>query len=120
MQAGDGAEAPSSEYHGVTWDMQQKQWLVTVMTGRRSIQFGWYSDEEEAACAHDAAAVVIGPRARLNFPTQVGLATAKLGSVCASVSADVILSICLFHYLRVCLCLNPGLCYSVQVEMRWK
>ena len=120
MQTGDGVEAPSSQYHGVTWDMQQKQWQVTVMTRRGSIQFGWYSDEEEAACAHDAAAVVIGPQAHLNFPTQVGSARPKLGSVCASVSADVVLSLHVSCLLHVCLCLYPVLCSSVQVEMRWR
>ena len=118
MQAGDWAGAPSSQYHGVTWDMLQKQWRVTVMNGTRSIQFGWYSDEEEAACAHDAAAVVIGPQAQLNFPNQVGFARARLGSVCASVSAHVVLSLCLSYLLFVCLCLYPVLCYSMQVEMR--
>ena len=120
MQAGDCAEAPSSQYHGVSWHMQQKQWLVTVMTGRGIVQFGWYSDEEEAACAHDAAAVVIGPQAHLNLSTQVGSARPKLGSVCASVSAHVILSLCLIYLLFVCLCLYPVLCYSMQMEMHWK
>ncbi len=120
MQAGDWAGAPSSQYQGVTWDMQQKHWLVTVMTGRRRIQFGWYSDEEEAACAHDAAAVVIGPQAHLNFPTQVPFAQAKLGSVCASVSAHVVLSLLVSCLLRVCRCLYPVLCHSVQVERHWK
>ncbi len=120
MQAQDGVEAPSSQYQGVTWDMQQKQYLVTVMTGRGSVQFGWYSDEEEAACAHDAAAVVIGPQAHLNFPNQVPFAQAKLGSVCASVSTDVVLSRQVSCLLRVCLCLYPVLCDSVQVEMYWK
>ncbi len=120
MHAGDWAEAPSSQYQGVTWDMLHKQWLVTVRDGRRSIQFGWYSDEEEAACAHDAAAVVIGPQAQLNFPKQVGFVGAKLGSVCASVSADVVLSLHVSCLLRVCLCLYPVLCYSVQVKMHWK
>ncbi len=86
MQAGEGVEAPSSQYHGVTWDTQQKLWQVTVMTGRGSVHFGWYSDEQEAACAHDAAAVVIGPQAHLNFPTQVPFARPKLGqSLCVCV-----------------------------------
>ncbi len=120
MQAGDCAGAPSSQYHGVTWDMQQEQWQVTVMSGRRRIQFGWYSDEEEPACAHDAAAVVIGPQAHLNFPNQVPFARPKLGSVCASVSADIVPSLCFSYPLRVCLCLIPVLCHSMQVEMHWK
>ena len=116
MQAGDWARLPPNQYHGVTWDMQQKQWQVTVMNGRRSIQFGWYSDEEEAACAHDAAAVVIGPQAQLNFPKQVGFATAKLGNVCPCVSAHVVLSLRVSCLLRVCLCLYSVLCFSMQVE----
>ena len=87
------------------------------MTGRGSIQFGWYSDEEEAACAHDAAAVVIGPKAQLNAPKQVGFGRAKLGNVCACVSADVVFSLNVSCLLRDCLCLYPVLCYSMQVEM---
>lgn len=121
MQGGDRADAPSSQYQGVAWDMQQKQWRVTVMNGRRSIQFGWYSDEEEAACAHDAAAVVIGPQAQLNFPKQVGSISAKLGSVCGCVCLQISSpSVCLAS------CLHSVLCYSMithcsfsQAGMEW-
>ncbi len=110
MQAEAWVEAPSSEYQGVTWGMLQKQWLVSVRHGRRSIQFGWYRDEEEAACAHDAAAVVIGPQAQLNFPKQVGFASAKFGSVSASVFAHDILSL---HLSSPIVCLASCLCACV-------
>ena len=110
MQAEEWGEAPWSQYRGVSWDMQQKQYLVTVMTGRRRIKIGWYSDEQEAACAHDAAAVVIRPQAQLNFPKQVGFARAKLGCVCACVSACLSSpSACLASCLCACvltLCLS--------------
>ncbi|KAL0028633.1 hypothetical protein WJX79_007029 [Trebouxia sp. C0005] len=88
-QGGDRADAPSSQYQGVAWDMQQKQWRVTVMNGRRSIQFGWYSDEEEAACAHDAAAVVIGPQAQLNFPKQNLRMSAATKQMCVDLATGL-------------------------------
>ena len=125
MQAGDCAEAPSSQYHGVTWDMQQKQWQVTAMTGRCSIQFGWYRDEEEAACAHDAAAVVIGPQARLNFPTQVGLARARLGSVCVRLclhmlsSPSFCLVSCVYAFVCTLSCVAQYQCIENFVKLAW-
>ncbi|DBA87543.1 TPA: hypothetical protein ACH3X1_004571 [Trebouxia sp. C0004] len=89
VEAADWVEAPSSQYKGVSWDMLRKQWLVTVMNGRRKIEFGWYSDEEEAACAHDAAAVVIGPQAQLNFPKQTMRVSPATKQMCVDLATGL-------------------------------
>lgn len=55
----------SSRYHGVCWDNGHERWMATS----RSKIIGRFLVEEDAARAHDKAALQhFGDRARLNFP----------------------------------------------------
>ena len=59
----------SSRYLGVSWHARGKRWTARICRDGRDIRLGDFRDEQEAARAYDAAAVVIHKQfARLNFP----------------------------------------------------
>ena len=85
VQAAAGVGLQSSDYKGVTWSASKGQWLVTVEHGQRSIEFGSFANELEAARAFDAAALAIGQTGLLNFPGQVSPSISLCVCVCVCV-----------------------------------
>lgn len=58
-----------SGYWGVEWSPGMKKWIAFVAIKRRKVYLGSYKNKEEAALAHDMAALKSGSKAvRLNFP----------------------------------------------------
>jgi hypothetical protein len=63
-----------SQYVGVLWDKTNQWWVAQLRSkeGRRVDRVGRYATEEDAARAHDAAAVrIYGAKAQRNFPDEV-------------------------------------------------
>jgi hypothetical protein len=59
----------TSKYKGVSWYHPTRQWQAQIKKDRKTIPFGHFDTEIEAAQAYDAAArVLYGDFARLNFP----------------------------------------------------
>ncbi|MFA5423411.1 MAG: HNH endonuclease [Phycisphaerae bacterium] len=64
-----GMGAGSSKYKGVSWDNKMKKWRVMLCMEGRSMYFGCYDDEKEAARVYDKAARKYHKEfALLNFP----------------------------------------------------
>lgn len=65
------ARNSSSRFKGVTWDASRGKWIAGIKQNFKRHNLGRFATEEEAARAHDAAALQLyGPYAKLNFPTQ--------------------------------------------------
>jgi hypothetical protein len=47
----------TSEFIGVYWNKQNKNWVAGIKHNSRKIHLGYYSDEREAARAYDAKAL---------------------------------------------------------------
>ena len=62
----------SNSLCGVSWLEDQELWQAALHHEGSSIDMGHFVTQEEAACAYDAAALVIGGDHPLNFPSQVG------------------------------------------------
>lgn len=63
----------SSFYKGVSWNRRDQRWYVKVTASGKTTFVGVFKDEEEAARAYDAAAVLLhGEFAWLNFPHLIG------------------------------------------------
>lgn len=61
----------SSAYKGVSWRKSRRRWRSSVTVNKKSIDLGVYRNEEDAARAYDAAALLyFGEFARLNFPLE--------------------------------------------------
>lgn len=61
----------SSVYHGVSWNKRLGKWMAYASPGGKRIHIGLFSDEIEAAKAHDEAIRKHGAAEwRLNFPDQ--------------------------------------------------
>jgi len=61
----------SSEYKGVCWNKQNKNWRAVIMVNQKSIHLGYFIEEFEAALAYDRAAKeYFGEFACLNFPIE--------------------------------------------------
>ena len=58
----------ASKYVGVEWDQPQAAWKAVWLDHGERKSLGYFEDEEEAACAVDDHAVLVGIR-RKNFPT---------------------------------------------------
>ena len=59
----------TSAYRGVTWNKNDRKWLVKISVKGKTRYVGNYRDEIEAAKAFDAAAREIrGDKAKVNFP----------------------------------------------------
>jgi hypothetical protein len=64
-------QASSSRYKGVSYCKQMKRWRASISINGRQKNLGRFSSEEDAALAHDAAAVLHhGEFAMLNFPQE--------------------------------------------------
>lgn len=58
----------SSRYRGVSWKKAIEKWRAYINKDGRRLHLGYFSSEEDAAYAYDAAAVqIFGDFARLNF-----------------------------------------------------
>jgi hypothetical protein len=61
----------SSRYFGVTYNKRRKKWVASIKIEGRVREVGYSHNEEEAARAHDYAAVRnFGDHVRLNFPEE--------------------------------------------------
>lgn len=59
----------SSQYKGVAWDSDRKQWRALIVIHGRAKHLGRFHVERDAALAYDAAAREnFGEFARCNFP----------------------------------------------------
>ena len=58
----------SSKYQGVSWNKQNKKWLVRIRIGGKQKSIGRFTDEIEAAHAYDALAIAKKLNKPLNFP----------------------------------------------------
>ena len=57
--ADDGpSDAKSSKFRGVSWHKKSGRWRATIKLQGQKLQVGAFKDEEEAARAFDAAAVM--------------------------------------------------------------
>ena len=62
-----------SKYHNVYWYGRTSRWITKLharnnLSGRQTINLGYYVDEEVAARVSDVAELLVrGPDARLNF-----------------------------------------------------
>lgn len=60
----------SSQYKGVSWMPRQRKWVARIGGAHRT-HLGYFTSEEAAARAYDAAALAAwGAYARLNFPEE--------------------------------------------------
>lgn len=60
---------PSSPYKGVTWSRRRSKWYAQIQASGRKRALGFFTDEQDAARAYDAAArELFGAFARVNFP----------------------------------------------------
>lgn len=58
-----------SNYKGVTWEKDRKQWKAAIKVNGKSINLGRFYDEKDAAKMYDIAAKqFFGKYAYLNFP----------------------------------------------------
>lgn len=58
----------SSQYKGVSWKAQMGKWVAQITNNYKKIHIGYFSNEEDAARAHDTVAKELhGEFARLNF-----------------------------------------------------
>ena len=61
----------SSRYFGVTYNKRRRKWVASIKVDGKVREVGYSHDEEEAARAHDYAAVRnFGDHVRLNFPEE--------------------------------------------------
>jgi hypothetical protein len=61
----------TSQYKGVCWDKDRKMWRAYIKINGKCKFLGYYSAEEDAALAYDAAALKqFGEFAFLNFPQE--------------------------------------------------
>jgi hypothetical protein len=68
-QQNTGPRGGSSRFKGVSWNRQKGRWVVAFRCDGRAYFVGYFSDEEDAALAYDAAIQPLaGEFARLNFP----------------------------------------------------
>ena len=66
------AEKPRSDHRGVCWVTKANKWKASIYVDGSNKHIGMFTDEEEAARAHDGAARSSGRPdrlSRLNFPT---------------------------------------------------
>lgn len=64
-----GSRGGSSQYKGVSWNKHARKWCAGIDAAPIRMRLGYFTDEEEAARAYDAAALQLhGEFARLNFP----------------------------------------------------
>ena len=60
-----------SNYKGVTWEKDRKQWKAAIKVNGKSINLGRFYDEKDAAKMYDIAAKrFFGKYAYLNFPSK--------------------------------------------------
>lgn len=60
----------TSAYKGVYWARRESKWCSSLAVDGKRKHLGYFADEEQAARAYDAAALVAwGEYAHLNFPT---------------------------------------------------
>lgn len=65
----------SSSYKGVGWNRGVRKWKAGITVGRRPVHLGYFTLEEDAARAYDAAALeCFGEFAYLNFPAALVVA----------------------------------------------
>lgn len=61
----------NSQFKGVCFDITHGRWKAYITANGKSIGLGMYHDEEDAARAYDAAAIIHhGEFARPNFPSE--------------------------------------------------
>ncbi len=62
----------TSRYVGVSWNRMQKKWHARITSEGLTRSLGYFSSQEDAARAYDAAARrVFGEFARVNFPERI-------------------------------------------------
>ena len=71
MQAGPEPTPAETGYCGVRWVAAKGKWEVGVECGGKVHLMGFFQSAKEAATAYDAAVLVVGSGAPLNFPDQV-------------------------------------------------
>lgn len=68
----------SSRFCGVYWHKQRNKWAAKIMHGGRRRYLGCFIDEVDAALAYDREKrTLLGPEAKLNFPSRSERKVAK-------------------------------------------
>lgn len=72
----------SSQYKGVTWDVDSKKWRARICANKIVMSLGLYESEEEASRVYDmAAAKYFGDFARTNKPVDINSDLNVVGAI---------------------------------------